>query len=211
MLQDQLESADGVTAKRPDYGGIVVSLAGNYQLGDRFNARGECRQFACRAVSVSPRVITLAAPVTSRAGVPVIAKIEQLGKLKGVVIREFELGFAMSIMVTEQEREVLVAKIDWVEQHKNQQTADDREHARFIPKRPHALLMLADGTLVPCFLVDVSVSGVAISADILPKIGTVLAVGKVIGRVVRHMNGGFAVKFATLQNRNEVEALVTRS
>jgi PilZ domain len=211
MLRDQVQPADPVICERRDDRGITVSLAGRYSLANRINERGECRQYACRAVNVSPRVITLAAPVTAKPGVPVIAKIEQLGTLKGLVIREFKLGFAMSIAASDQERETLATKIDWVEKHKGLQIADHREHARFIPRRPYAFLMLADGSIVPCFVIDISISGVAISADILPKIGTVLAVGKIVGRVVRHIAEGFAVKFAALPNRKEVEALVTRS
>jgi hypothetical protein len=63
---------------------------------------------------------------------------------------------------------------------------------------------------VPCFVVDISVSGAAVSADIVPRIGTVLAVGKVVGRVVRNIQGGFAVQFVEAQDRQEVEALVIR-
>src|SRR6266511_1028132 len=68
--------------------------------------------------------------------------------------------------------------------------------------------MLHDGTTMTCFVIDISVSGAAISADTVPEIATVLAVGKAIGRVVRHFAGGFAVKFVDLHNRDSVEALV---
>jgi hypothetical protein len=59
-----------------------------------------------------------------------------------------------------------------------------------------------------CFVVDLSVSAVALSAEIVPRIGTVLAVGRVVGRVVRHFEGGFSVKFVEVQSRDSVEALV---
>jgi hypothetical protein len=41
-------------------------------------------------------------------------------------------------------------------------------------------------------------------------VGTFLAMGKVIGRVVRHFVGGFAVKFIELQDARAVEGLVSR-
>jgi len=53
-----------------------------------------------------------------------------------------------------------------------------------------------------------SVSGAAISAEIVPPIGTVLAVGKVVARVVRHFAGGFSVRFVEPQSRDRVEAMV---
>ena len=48
------------------------------------------------------------------------------------------------------------------------------------------------------------------SADIQPKIGMPLAVGACVGRVVRLLPQGFAVKFVEQQNRNELERLVMR-
>ena len=68
----------------------------------------------------------------------------------------------------------------------------------------------ADGSVLACFVIDLSVSGAAVSADVVPQIGTVLAVGKVVGRVARYLPGGFAVEFVATQNRHEVESLVIR-
>jgi hypothetical protein len=55
-----------------------------------------------------------------------------------------------------------------------------------------------------------SVGGAAVSADVQPEIGTPLAVGACVGRVVRHLHDGFAVKFTELQNRAELEWRVAR-
>jgi hypothetical protein len=61
-------------------------------------------------------------------------------------------------------------------------------------------LLLADGTAVTCFAIDVSPSGVAVSADIDVEIGTRLAVGRTVGQVVRRFEEGFAVQFDQLQD-----------
>jgi uncharacterized protein (TIGR02453 family) len=50
--------------------------------------------------------------------------------------RVFELGFAMSIEASQQEREQLAARIAWIERHKDLEIRDQRAHARFIPRRP---------------------------------------------------------------------------
>lgn len=55
-----------------------------------------------------------------------------------------------------------------------------------------------------------SISGAAVSADLQPEIGTPLAVGSCVGRVVRHRPDGFAVKFTELQNRSELEWRIAR-
>ena len=46
-------------------------------------------------------------------------------------------------------------------------------------------MMLADGYTENCLILDMSVSGAALSADTVPAIGTVLAVGTITSRVVR--------------------------
>jgi hypothetical protein len=190
---------------------IFVSLPGCYALEDRASSRDEPRLYACRAVNISSREITLTAPVTADPGRRVTADVGQLGRLRGSIIRVFELGFTMKIGASAQEREVLASKIAWVERHKDFEIPEMRANARFVPRQPLSLLSLADGSVLPCFVVDISVAGAAVSADILPRIGTVLAVGKVVGRVVRLIEEGFAMEFVVPQGRQEVEALVTRS
>ena len=54
-------------------------------------------------------------------------------------------------------------------------------------------------------MIDVSVSGAAVSAELQPEIGTPLAVGACIGRVVRHLANGFAVQFVEPLSRIDLE------
>jgi hypothetical protein len=70
---------------------------------------------------------------------------------------------------------------------------------------------LADGTIQRCFIIDMSVSGVAVSAEVQPPIGMPLAIGACIGRVVRLLPNGFAVKFVELQKRRDLNRLIVRS
>ena len=204
-----LERQDAEIVHRRDGRCVIVSLPGRYSFAVGKNA-SERRLFSCRAIYISTHAIALLAPVTAKLGVPVSADIEQLGKLKGSIIRVFNQGFAMSVALNDERRWMLAARIDWIERSKECEVID-RRAPRFIPRRPHSLLMLADGSIIPCFVIDISVSVAGVSSDIKPKVGTVLAVGKVVGRVVRHFPEGFAVHFADVQDRQRVEALVIRS
>lgn len=49
------------------------------------------------------------------------------------------------------------------------------------------------------------VSGVELSAETVPEVGTVLAIGQIVGRVVRHLEGGFAVQFVERQSPYDLE------
>ena len=199
-----------VTERRRDVR-IVVSLPGRYSLANRRNTRGERRQFACRAINISCSALALAVPVLGALGERALVDVEHFGKLEGTIERLLDnRGFMVRISATDEERERLADRIDWFEKHKNLEVPDKRTQTRFAPDDPYSTLLLADGTVVTCFVIDLSVSGAAVSSDYVPEIGTVLAVGKIVGRVARHFDGGFAVQFVQVQDRENLEALALR-
>jgi hypothetical protein len=74
-----------------------------------------------------------------------------------------------------------------------------------------ATMLLADGSLISCLVIDFSCSGAAVSADLYPQIGTPLAVGKMVGRVVRRFDEGFAIEFTEKMVLAEIERRLATS
>jgi hypothetical protein len=107
----------------------------------------------------------------------------------------------------------LADKLVWLERkQKDTNIRDARRDARFIPNAPHTVLTMADGSMMSCFIIDVSLSGVAVSAEIQPSIGTPLAVGAYVGRIVRVFEEGFAIKFVEpAANLQELERRIIRT
>jgi hypothetical protein len=180
---------------------VITSIPGRYLLGSRRDERGNRREFACRALNMSARAMLLAAPVSAPQGERVIAHFDQFGRLEGSIIRVLSRGFVMSITATEAER---------LEDHKNHDAHEARKHERVVPRNPYSWVTLADGSTETCFIIDMSASGAAVSADVKPEIGTVLAIGRVIGRVRRHLAEGFAVEFIQMQSIDALPALLLR-
>lgn len=189
---------------------VITSIPGRYILGSRYDERGNRREFACRALNMSARAMLLAAPVAGPPGERVITHFDQFGRLEGSIIRVLSRGFVMSVAATEEEREKLAGKLAWLEDHKNHDAHEARKHERVVPRNPYSCLTLADGRTQTCFVIDMSASGVAVSADLLPELGTVLAVGRVVGRVRRHFAEGFAVEFVQVQNIDLLPSLLLR-
>lgn len=185
---------------------IIVSIPGYYSLASHLNPRGERKLYACRAVNISTLSIALAAPVCGQVGEFAFATVDHLGKLEGSITRLLNGGFVMGIEGSDEERARFAAKIEWLEQYKNLDVPDQRADRRLIPENPYSRLMFADGATIPCFILDLSASGAAISAQIVPEIGAVLAVGKLVSRVVRHFKGGFAVQFVERKGPTRVAA-----
>ena len=172
---------------------VKVNLLGRYMLADR-------REFPCQVIDMSPGGMALIAQIAGQPGERVIAYVDHLGRLEGKVARVLENGFAMTIAATLRKRDKLAAQLP-----------EDRRHDRFAPRNAMARLVLPNGTNVACRVIDLSQSGAAIgiSSDLRPPVGVVVTVGKTQGRVVRHIEDGFAIEFMRLQHPDFVEDNVT--
>lgn len=183
---------------------VKVNLLGRYMLADR-------REFPCQVIDMSPGGMAVAAPVVGTPGERVIAYVDHLGRLEGKIARLIENGFAMSISATPRKRDKLAAQLTWLANRQILNLPEDRRHGRFTPKNPVARLILPNGENVTCRIIDLSASGVAISIapDLLPDVGAAVTVGKTTGRVIRHIEDGFAVEFNRLQHPDSVEENIT--
>jgi hypothetical protein len=199
--------AEAQAARRHDTE-LALSLSARYSFKNWYDQQGKLREFSCRLTGISPHEMTLIVPVTARKGADLTVVCEEFGPLEGTVSRATGLGFAMKIKATDEERARLADKIAWHEKFQRKQTVDNRKHKRIVPANPLSSLLLHDGSSVRCFVVDYSVSGVAVSAEIMPELKMPLAVGKVVGRVVRHLPSGFAVKFVETQDLRTLERML---
>lgn len=191
---------------------VSIRIAGRYALASRRDVEGNRREFACRTSRISPFHILIAAPVLGPIGERVILYFSEFGKLDGWIKNVVAGGFLIDVVATPKAREKLAGKLSWLEkQQKDASILDGRRQKRLIPENPHSTLILADGSITSCFVIDMSPSGVAVSADIELGIGTRLAVGYSVGRVVRRFNEGFAVRFDELQDVQLLEQMVSPS
>ena len=131
------------------------------------------------------------------AGLPgerVIAYVDHLGRLEGKIARAIDNGFAMTISASARKRDKLAAQLTWLANRNILNLPEDRRHGRFAPRNPLARMILPNGINVACRVIDLSESGaaIAIAPDLRPAVGSVVTIGKAQGRVVRHIDDGFA-------------------
>jgi len=200
-------AADAVPADRRKEIRVIVRVPGRFSLASKRDANGDRRQFACRAVNISSTHMALATPISAPIGERVIAYFMEFGKIHGSIIRMLHGGFVIRIAASNEEQSRLLRKLIWLDQKKNYDVPDMRAHKRIVPQNPLSTITFPDGSIMGCFVIDVSASGAAVSADIVPETGTVVTVGNVAGTVVRHFTEGFAVQFKQLQNPSVIEQL----
>lgn len=203
--------ADAVVIDRRDTMRVILNMGGRYMLASRRDSQGNRREYACRAADMSTRALLLLAPVLGPVGERVIAYFGEFGTIDGKIIRTFERGFVMSVEGSDILRDKIAAKLAWIEDHRNHDTPDVRGHKRIVPRRPISILTLANGATYTCLVIDLSISGAAVSADVMPPVGAAVAVGSVIGRVRRHFAEGFAIAFGEVQELRTLQKRLMRA
>jgi PilZ domain len=191
---------------------VNVVVSGSYTLPNWYDPQGKLRTFACRTTRVSPFRMIVDVPVVGKVGDRLTSYFRDFGQFEGSISDTMRGSFLLELEMTRARREKLSDMLTWIEKkQKDSKILDVRRHARIVPPHPHSLLTLADGSIHPCFIIDVSASGVAVSAAVQPPVGMPLAVGACIGRVVRLLPDGIAVKFIEPQNVRDLDRLIARA
>ena len=130
-------------------------------------------------------------------GVGIVAYIDEIGRLEAATGEAVEGGFAVVFQIGQSRRERIASRIRSLQDA----AADDDEEIRHRrdPRQgtgSASHISLPDGRVYPCEVIDVSISGAAVKAEVLPALGTSLLLGKMRGRVVRHLENGVAIEFA---------------
>jgi len=183
------------------YQRVKVDLLGRYMLEDR-------REFPCQVVDMSPGGMAVIAPQCGRLGERVVAYIDHVGRLEGMIARISPSGFSMTIAASARKRDKLAAQLTWLANRDILNLPEDRRHQRVNTRDQTTTVRMEKGE-EKCRVVDLSVSGVAVISHNRPALGTLVRVGKAPGRVVRHLDNGFAVEFTRIQNADFLKDTIT--
>ncbi|MBB4301699.1 hypothetical protein GGD81_000716 [Rhodobium orientis] len=184
-------------AERRQFQRVQVSLLGRFMLENR-------TEYPCQVTDMSPGGASLVTPIIGNIGERVIAYIDHIGRIEGNITRYTEGGFAMSVDATPRKREKLADQLTWLANRYILNLPEDRRHERVIPDNPITDLTLDDGRSYRCQAIDVSLSGAAVVIGVKPAIGTPVTLGKMRARVVRHLEKGIAVEFASVQSEDSI-------
>ncbi len=186
-------------AERRNFQRVRVKIYGRFMLEDR-------SEHPCQVLDMSPGNVLLRADRIGQPGEKVIAYIDHIGRIEGVVTRTQADGFAMTIVASDRKKDKLAAQLTWLANKHELDLPEDRRHERIAPRNPISVLQLADGRQYQCRIIDLSLSGAAIEIDVRPALGTQVTLGTMRGQVVRHFEDGVAIEFAVVQRPESLEA-----
>ncbi len=192
---------------------VDIVMEGTYVLPNWYDPQGKLRTFACRATRVSPFRMMVDMPVVGKVGDNLTSYFRDIGNFEGMISDTARGGALLELEMTQAMRAKLADKLTWLEKKTKDPASisDARKTPRFVPKAALSTLTLADGTVYSCFVLDASLSGVAVATEVRPPIGMPVGIGACIGRVIRHTPDGFAVKFVKQQSRDELNGLVVQT
>jgi hypothetical protein len=207
MSNPLIQSAENMSAlannsERRDFQRVNVKLYGRYMLEDR-------TEHPCQVIDMSPGNAQLVADFVGAPGEKVIAYIDHIGRVEGILTRTDPDGFGMTILASERKKDKLAAQLTWLANRHELDLPEDRRHDRLAPKNPLTILALTDGRQYECRIVDLSLSGGAVEISVKPAIGTQVTLGTMRGQVVRHFEDGIAIEFAVLQKEETLTAAFT--
>lgn len=174
-----------------------LSLIGRFMRTDR-------HEYPCRTVDISVGGAAFSTPVQLEVGEQIIAYVDEVGGLEGVVSRVFDGGFAMHLRATRHKREKLAARITWLINRNEIEGLEARTHDRVNPPQQQTTIRIAEGVTVKCQLIDVSLSGASIATEARPPVGSEIMVGKLRARVMRHHERGIGVRFVDIQEHEAI-------
>jgi hypothetical protein len=172
---------------------LAITLLGRFM-------RESKQEHPCRLVDVSAGGAAVMSPVQPEQGERVVAYFDQVGGIEGPVVRLFDGGFAFKIDATKHKREKIAAQLTWLANRTELGGAAERRHDRIAPSKVSATIHLSEGIVLPCRVLDVSISGASIGTPARPVLGSEVFLGKLRARVVRHHAQGIGLQFLDIQN-----------
>jgi hypothetical protein len=182
---------------------VQLSLLGRCMFPDR-------RECPCQLLEISPGDASFVSPFCGEIGERVISYIDNIGRLEGVIVEKSDHGFVMSISASQRKRDKLADTLTWLANRHVLNLAEDRRHLRRTPRRSDTTVVLADGTTHSARIIDMSLSGAALSTGLRPPLGSPIRLGRLGARVVRHFEDGIGVEFMRLMSEDAIEQTIER-
>ncbi len=187
-------------APERQYNRVTISVQGRFMRADH-------SEHDCVVDTMSPFDAIISSNVRPQVGERIVSYLDYIGRIEGKVTETGFRSFTVAINATDRKRDKLSAQLTWLANKHELGLPEDRRHERVTPSNPVSEIKLDDGRRYPCRIIDLSVSGAAIEIDVRPAFGTMVVLGNMRGRVVRHFQEGIAMEFMTIQPEDAINQL----
>ena len=182
-----------IVPDRRRYRRVPVKLFGRFMREDK-------QEYPCQVINMSAGGMAVMSPMVCDIGERIVAYLDNIGRIEGIVVRCIDGGFALRIVASLYKRERIANILTWLVNYDTLGMTEERRHERVVPRVSASKLNLPNGEVHPCRVIDVSLSGASIATAVKPPLETVVILGRMRGRVVRHHDKGLAIQYSELQD-----------
>jgi hypothetical protein len=187
-LNDAVATAVAILERRR-HDRIGLHLHGRYMLEDM-------SEHECETLDVSPGGLRIKTSVVAPWGARVVAYIEGLGRVEGVVVRRTREWFAIALRLGPSKQQRLASKIDWFAERAHEEGSERRIVPRDDRDNEFIVVRTEEGREYPGELIDMSMEGAAFLVDAPLRVGQSIRLGAKAAEVIRVFTGGVAVRFS---------------
>lgn len=154
---------------------------------------------------MSPGGVSLTSDLRPEIGTRMVLYIDDIGRCEGAVVRHHAYGFALRLIATQNRRDRIAERLTFHANRHRLRDDDLRAHER-VEHDHQTRCVKPDGSETPCRVIDLSLTGAAIAMDHRPAIGEEVVIGRIQGRVVRHIPQGIAIRFLSVAPSHKIAA-----
>jgi PilZ domain len=198
MTEDREALVARSRADRRRYRRVSVDLPG------RFFLPADGREGACKVLDLSPGGAQIESDLAPETGAQMILYVDGFGRFEGQVTRPDRGSFGVQFNCSPLKRERIAEQLMLL---MNRGILDEtviRRHER-APAPGLASFTRANGDVVACEVLDLSLSGVSLKTRNRPPVGETVLIGQMAGRVARHHENGIAIEFIRPQPEQVAE------
>ncbi|HXM00419.1 MAG TPA: PilZ domain-containing protein [Rhizomicrobium sp.] len=188
MATDRERVVAQARAERRRYLRVRVDLPG------RLFVPAEEREAQCQITDLSPGGAQATCAFVPAAEAQIVLYIDGFGRFEGVVARPGEGKFGVKFICSALKRERVAEQLTLYMNGGIVDEAALRRHERE-PTKGLARFTRANGDIVACEVLDLSLSGVSLKTEARPPMGETVLIGQMAGRIVRHHENGVAIEF----------------
>src|SRR5581483_9257831 len=127
---------------------VAVNLSGRFMRENR-------EEYPCEVVQMSAGGMILRAPVSCPTGERIVAYLDHVGRVEGVVVRQIDDGIAVRILASASKRERIVNLLTWLINQRVLGLSDERKYERVVPRITASKLIMPNGDVHNCRVLDV--------------------------------------------------------
>jgi len=150
------------------------------------------KEAECLVTNISPAGAEIACEAERLLDTPIVLYAAGLGRFDGHVVWEHDGRYGIKFSGGEAKRARLAERL----MNFGRAGVQDSGRLGLLPASGRlAKFTRQDGSVVPCRVLDFSVSGVSVQTDVRPQIGEHVLIGGMVGKVARYHEGAIGIEF----------------